>query len=121
MKQLSRCFCLENDVAINTTATDSDLFGTYPGRTALLAASRRGYDGVVKLLLSRNDVDINSQDEDGQTAFLLASCNGHEANSLPTASLSKCYVGPHKVSAMGRVNSGKWFNIREERSLVSSS
>jgi hypothetical protein len=28
-----------NDVAINTTATDSDRFGTYPGRTALLAAS----------------------------------------------------------------------------------
>jgi len=68
-----------NDIAVNAIGTDWDLWGTYPGRTVLLAAAFRGHHGIVKLLLSRNDVDIKLQDEGGQTALLLASSCGDEA------------------------------------------
>jgi len=58
------------------------------GRTALFAASHNGHEAIVKLLLSRNDIAINtpakglgflSGMDSGQTAFLTASRMGHEA------------------------------------------
>ena len=71
------------DVAVNTTTTrstttarsttmarstttwfirPSSRFVMPAGQTALLAAFRNGHGGVVKLLLSRNDIDINTPD-----------------------------------------------------------
>jgi ankyrin repeat protein len=50
-----------------------------PRQKAFLAACRNGHAGIIQLLLSRNDVCINSRGEDGQTALFAASCGGHEA------------------------------------------
>jgi hypothetical protein len=61
VKQLSKYFCLETISPSTLLPPTRIVFGTYPGRTALLAASRRGYDGIVKLLLSQNDVDVISK------------------------------------------------------------
>ena len=44
--------------------------------TALIWASRNGYGEVVKMLLERNDIDVNQGDRDGDTALLRASWNG---------------------------------------------
>ena len=49
------------------------------GRTALTWAARGGYEAVVRLLIERGDVDINSKDSDGRTALTLAAEKGHDA------------------------------------------
>jgi len=46
------------------------------GATALLVASERGYDEVVKLLLAAK-ADVNAADKRGATPLLMASQNGH--------------------------------------------
>ena len=50
-----------------------------PRQKALFVACRNGHEKIVKLLLSKNDVDMNSRDVDGQTALFEACREGHEA------------------------------------------
>jgi ankyrin repeat protein len=45
--------------------------------TALIAASSNSHEAVVKLLLSHNDVVVNTQDKEGRTAHFVASAHGH--------------------------------------------
>jgi hypothetical protein len=47
-------------------------------RTPLMLASANGHEEIVKLLPSRNDVDIGTQDLDGETALFAVSRNGRE-------------------------------------------
>ena len=42
-------------------------------------AAQIGCEEVVKLLLAREDTDVNSRDRDGRAALLAAAGNGHEA------------------------------------------
>lgn len=46
-------------------------------RTSLIIASMKGYDDVVKEIITRRKVDINAQDRYGETALLHASENGY--------------------------------------------
>ena len=48
------------------------------GETPLLYSTREGHLAVSKLLINRNDVEVNTRDEKGQTALSLAAENGHE-------------------------------------------
>ena len=43
------------------------------GWTALMVASHKGNIGIVKLLLDRKDIDVNSKSNDGWTALMIAS------------------------------------------------
>ncbi|KAI9765690.1 MAG: hypothetical protein M1840_007248 [Geoglossum simile] len=55
-----------------------DLKDSY-GRTALSWAAINGHDGVVKLLLGKEGIELNSKDGYGWTALSLAAMSGHEA------------------------------------------
>ncbi|KND92754.1 Inversin [Tolypocladium ophioglossoides CBS 100239] len=46
-------------------------------RTPLSLASARGNEAVVRLLLEREDIDVNPRDEMGQTPLLIATEQGH--------------------------------------------
>jgi Ankyrin repeats (3 copies) len=46
------------------------------GRTALSYASQEGHQAVMKVLLRRNDVDVNSKDGDDRTPLSIAAMNG---------------------------------------------
>jgi ankyrin repeat protein len=48
------------------------------GLTALMLASERGIEEVVRLLLGHKDINVNLKDEDEQTALYWASKEGHE-------------------------------------------
>ena len=48
------------------------------GRTPLSFAAQMGHEAVVKLLLVRDDVEVNSKDTAGRTPVLFAAENGHE-------------------------------------------
>ena len=47
--------------------------------TPLMSAARNGHEAVVKLLLSRDDVTVNHQNHDNDTALSCAAQNGHQA------------------------------------------
>ena len=49
------------------------------GRTPLLWAAMNGHETVVRLLIERDDVDVNAEDSDGKTPLLWAANNRHEA------------------------------------------
>ena len=48
------------------------------GQTPLLWAAEQGHEGIVRLLLGRNDVDPNSSCKSGRTPLTLATENGHD-------------------------------------------
>jgi hypothetical protein len=49
------------------------------GRSPLSIAAQHGHEAVVRLLLARDDVDVNSKDSSDRTPLLWAARNGHEA------------------------------------------
>jgi ankyrin repeat protein len=68
-------------------------------RTSLLQASRSGSAELVELLLSRG-ADIKAVDENGDTALMLASCNGmHGPAIIPL--LAKAGVDVNAVNSRG--------------------
>ena len=54
-------------------------YEVYPKMSSLTVASYFGLEFVVRLLLMKNEVDPDSQDEDGRTPLLWAAENGREA------------------------------------------
>ena len=58
---------------IETDVADAD------GRTLLSYACEEGHAEVVKLLLARNDLIVNTRDIDGQTPLSYAAHQGHDA------------------------------------------
>ena len=54
-----------------------DINADYHEITALHAASRKGYIGMVVELLKHDNLDVNFQNFCGQTALLIASSKGH--------------------------------------------
>ena len=48
-------------------------------RTALSYAAEKGHDEVVKLLLEKDDIDLNFEDISGRTALFYAARKGHDA------------------------------------------
>ena len=49
------------------------------GRSPLIYAAISGHDGVVKLLLSTNQVNADMKDNEGWTPLRYATKNGHDA------------------------------------------
>ncbi|KAH0521908.1 hypothetical protein TsFJ059_005838 [Trichoderma semiorbis] len=47
--------------------------------TALLRAAEQGHEAVAKVLLTRNDINLNQKDEYGRTALAVAAEKGHRA------------------------------------------
>ena len=52
---------------------------TKDGQTPLFAASSKGHNAVVNLLLLHKDINVNEQTKDGRTPLFAASRNGHES------------------------------------------
>ena len=48
-------------------------------RTPLVWAAERGHEAVVRLLIERDDVDVNIKGDFGETPLFVAAGNGHEA------------------------------------------
>ncbi|PVH69381.1 hypothetical protein DL98DRAFT_439187 [Cadophora sp. DSE1049] len=78
-------------------------------RTPLSWAAAKGYEAVVKLLLERNDVDVDSRDNIGQTPLSLAAEYGHQIIAkllLDTGKVNpdaKVSYGPDAAVVGGRV------------------
>jgi ankyrin repeat protein len=68
-----------DNTIINVSVNLKTLNGNtcYKESTALIIAAQRGYDKIVELLISSDEIDINSINADGDTALILASRNGH--------------------------------------------
>ncbi|KAL8901819.1 MAG: hypothetical protein Q9207_005011 [Kuettlingeria erythrocarpa] len=65
-------------VASGATSTDANSMDGN-GRTPLSWAAQRGHEAVVKLLLARDDVEVDWEDKQGQTPLSWAAQDGHEA------------------------------------------
>jgi len=62
------------------------------GRTPLSQAAKYGNGGIVKMLLERNDVRIDTRDNENQTPLSLAGANGHDkvARMISERASTKC-------------------------------
>jgi len=59
-------------------AVDPNLQAPWYGFSPLAVAASHRHEGVVKLLLTRNDIDPSIRNHDGQTALSIAASGGHE-------------------------------------------
>jgi ankyrin repeat protein len=76
---LAACFGLvETIISMLKGGYNPDLWDSY-SKTPLSWAAERGHEAVVKLLLAKDAVDINSKDLYGWTALSWAAERGHEA------------------------------------------
>jgi ankyrin repeat protein len=62
---------LADGASVNTAVYDVNY-----QRTALMIASEKGYEDIVKMLLDKK-ADVNQRGDEGQTALMIASGNGH--------------------------------------------
>ena len=69
------------------------------GFTPLIWAARQGNQGVLKLLLTRHDVDPDQPDDNGQTPLLWASSSGHE--TVVRLLLARDDVDPNSTDKSG--------------------
>jgi ankyrin repeat protein len=60
------------------------------GTNCLLAACRNGHEHVVRLLLTRYDIDVNVKNPIGQTPLLVAAQNKHWAVMRPLLERDQC-------------------------------
>ena len=70
------------------------------GNTALMWAALNEHEGVVKILLGRDNVDPNKPDKHGQTPLMLAACNGYKG--VVELLLGRDGVCPDKPNKSGR-------------------
>ena len=84
--------CVEIVVALLNTNKGDVQATDFEGNTALAWASRRGHDGVVRVLLERSDIDLDKADRRG--LLLCAAENGHDGVVRILLGLND--VGPNK-------------------------
>ena len=70
------------------------------GNTPLVWAALNGHEGVVKILLKRDDVNPDKPGESGQTPLCRAAENGHEG--VVEILLERADVNPDKPDRLGR-------------------
>jgi len=70
------------------------------GDTPLAWAAANGHEGVVKILLGRDDIDPNKPGKDDQTPLLRAARNGHER--VVKRLLGRNDIDPNKPDEYGR-------------------
>ena len=93
--------CAEVLVALLETNI-CDLQGAdFSGNTAIAWATRRGHEGVVRVLLERSDIDPNTANTTyGQTPLSLAAMNGHDG--VVGILLERNDVNPNKADKWGQ-------------------
>jgi ankyrin repeat protein len=74
---LAAYFGVDDAVRDLLSSNSPDLKDSY-SRTPLSYAAENGHEGIVKLLLATDKVDIDAKDGLGQTPLLYAAENGHE-------------------------------------------
>jgi len=73
---ISALSCMASPISEDTSSSDSKALGTAEINLQLLEAARAGdYDLVLSLINS--GADVNTQNEQGATALMLAALNGH--------------------------------------------
>ena len=65
-------FVLENCTGINVNTIQQ-----WNGKTPLILASGNGHRKIVQLLLMKNGINVNKEENEGRTALYYASCKGH--------------------------------------------
>ena len=65
-------FVLENCTGINVNTIQQ-----WNGKTPLILASGNGHHKIVQLLLMKNGINVNKEENEGRTALYYASCKGH--------------------------------------------
>ncbi|GFR98468.1 LOW QUALITY PROTEIN: ankyrin repeat protein [Elysia marginata] len=69
---------LSHKASLSKTAFEKNLHGQLRRRTALMMAAQKGWVNVVELLIEAG-ADFDLEDEDGESAFILAIKSGHKA------------------------------------------
>ena len=82
------------------------------GSTAFLWAVKRGHEGMVKMLLEREDVAPNTADKDGRTPLSWAAGEGHEG--VVKMLLKRGDVAPNAPDKSGRTPLARESESRHE-------